>query len=233
MAATLLGTILAILLALPVAAAPGTVVQERLSSWPQWRLPVTLPRPGRGDLIYPHWFAGAWEVTSHSLEGDTAAPAGPAQEPPLHYRVDFIADRRGRIVGARAANAAAIGRAVLGHRLVSVEDDPANPNRQLARLRDGSLLETRVIGRQVLTLPPDQLLADELSLQVLHGEAAPRVSRVEVLSHYQLEADGTIRGEQWLATYPSPTEGLMASPRSLAQYELRLVPLLPQSGPAS
>ena len=130
-------------------------------------------------------------------------------------------------------NAAAIGRAPLGRRLVNVEDDPTNPNRQLTRLRGGSLLETRVIGRQVLTLPTDQFLADELSLQVLHGNAAPRVSQVEVVSHYQLEADGSIRGEQWLATFPSPAEGLIASPRNLSRYELRLVPLPPQSGPAS
>jgi hypothetical protein len=52
----------------------------------------------------------------------------------------------------------------------------------------------------------------------------PRISQVETLSRYRLEADGTISGEQWQATYPSPTAGLIARPLRTAHWQLRLEP---------
>lgn len=201
--------------ALAASGATGPL-ERRLAAWPDWSLPAPLSRPGRSDLRYPDWFSGAWWV--HSLEEGSGEPI-PA------YPVRFLRDDRGAVVGDRAFNATQVGDALLGGQLLSVANDPANPNRQLALLRGDLELESTVIGRRSQPEPAamardmarenkQEFLADELTLQVLHGPGGARISRVETLSRYSLVA-GTpghelIRGEQWQATYPSPEQGLVA-----------------------
>ncbi len=202
------------------------MLEARLATWPDWRLPAPLQAPGREDLRYPGWFEGDWKVT---VEADPEAA-----EPELSYVARFRADGRGAVVGERAANAAAVGRALLGDRLLGVRDDPANPNRQLARLAGGGLLESTVVGRRSEGAEP--FLADELALQVVHGGAEPRVSRIETLSRYRLRhglQGDWIEAEQWQARYPSPAEGLVASASGGGHWRLRLDPLPPGSGRAS
>ena len=201
-----------------------TLLPARAADWPAWSLPAPLPRPGHGDLVYPAWFEGRWQVRSDGLV----------------YEARFRTEAGG-VVGERAFNAEGVGRALLGDQLLSVDDDPANPNRQIARLVGDVRLESTVVGRRTET-SGDTFWADELALQVLHGPGEPRVSRVETLSHYQLEPNGSISGEQWQASYPSPALGLAAEPTSTGHYGLRLTPLEPapaaappgpQSDPAS
>jgi hypothetical protein len=207
--------IVALLLAWPGGAAAADPLVGRLADWPDWHLPAPLPRPRGGDLLYPDWFAGGWQV--EDSEGHT-------------YRVRFHRRGDGAVVGERAANAFAVGRAVLGEQLQAVQDDPADPNRQLARLADDGLLDGRVVGRSSATPGPDLFVADELSLQVLHRPGRPpRLSRVETLSRYEHLADGTIRGLQRQAVYPSPEAGLRVAASSSHTATLLLVPL-PQSG---
>jgi hypothetical protein len=242
---TLLSTILALWLAVAAAAAPATAatggaaapttgaaaspLEQRCAAWPTWRLPAPLPRPGRGDLLYPAWFAGDWQVSSWD--------AGASPESAVHWRVHFLPGPAGRVVGDRAANAAAVGRALLGDGLLSVRDDPANPNRQLAQLRGGQRLESTVLGRRSETSREGStFLSDELSLQVLHGVGDPRVSRIETLSRYERQGEGLaswIAAEQWQARYGSPAEGLVAAPQASSHWRLRLDPLPPGSGPAN
>jgi hypothetical protein len=198
---------------------------QRLESWPHWSLPAPLPRPGRRDLVWPAWFAGEWQVR----EAAEAEEEGAA----LQWRARFRADGRGGAVADRAFNARALGRAALGPSLLSVVDDPANPNRQLSRLVGDQLLETTVVGRRSLQLDPTGFLADELSLQVLHGPGAPRIQRVEVLGRWRLLADGGIEGEQWQASYGSPGAGLSAAAERPRHIRLRLSPVPPESDPAS
>ena len=201
-------------------AADAAWLETRLARWPDWSLPAPLPRPGHTDLTYPAWFAGTWRARSHDLSG---------QEPDLSYVVRFGPDRRGAVVGDRAFNAAAIGRALLGEQLQGVRNDPRNPNRQLAQLTGDRQLESSVIGRRstapgaggntgprdgmAAREPADLFLADELALQVLHGPGDPRVSRVETLSRYCRLGPGRIEAEQWQASYGSPAEGLAALAR--------------------
>lgn len=209
--------IVALLLAWPgaAAAAADDALVVRLEQWPAWRLPAPLQRPRGGDLHYPDWFAGQWEA--HDSEGQ-------------RYTVRFRSRSDGTVVGERAANAFAVGRAVLGEQLLAVQDDPTDPNRQLARLADDGLLDSRVVGRRSGTPAPDLFLADELSLQVLHRPGQPpRLSRVETLSRYEHLADGTISGLQRQAVYPSPEAGLRVAASSSHAATLVLVPL-PQSG---
>ena len=184
-----------------------TLLPARAADWPTWSLPAPLPRPGHSDLVYPAWFEGRWQVTSDGIR----------------YEARFRRDGNG-VVGERAFNAEGVGRALLGDQLLSVDDDPANPNRQVARLASDLWLESTVVGRRTET-SGHTFWADELALQVLHGPGEPRVSRVETLSRYQLEANGSISGEQWQASYPSPALGLAAQPNSSGRYTLQLTPL--------
>jgi len=219
MTMTLVGSMLALLL---------TLLPARAASWPDWQLPAPLRPAGRNDLIYPDWFAGTWQLSSHDLAG---------QEPDLQHPVRFAARAGDGVVGDRAFNANAIGQALLGPQLLAVDNDPANPNRQLARLAGGVLLESTVVARRSETGDmgsPGSFSADELVVRGPGGD--PRVSRVETLSRYHLESDGVISGEQWQATYPSPADGLIAQPLRSAHWQLRLVrptPAAPRSDRAS
>lgn len=223
--ATILALLLGLGVAAPAAAAgpfsspSGSPLQRRLTAWPQWSLPAPLQRPGQGDLIYPAWFAGEWQV-----EGRDG----------LRHRVRFLPQPDGSARGDRAFNAEAVGRALLGEQLLRVANDPANPNRQIAWLRDDQRLESTVIGRRQEQPAPDHLLADELSLQVLHRPGAPRLSQVETLSDYQLLADGSIAVEQWQARYAAPGSSLSPSAAASSHISLRLIPPPPAAaGPAT
>jgi hypothetical protein len=191
-------------------------LQQRSLDWPAWQLPAPLQPAGSTDLAYPRWFAGTWKLSSQDAQGE---------EGELSYPVRFIT-RSGSalVVGDRAFNAAAVGQALLGPALLEVSNDPANPNRQLGRLTGELLLESTVVARRS-EQEPGSFWADELSLQVVHQSGSPpRLSQVETLSHYSRNADGSISGEQWQATYPAPGEGLRLRPLRSGHWLLRLEP---------
>ncbi|MCP9882365.1 POLO box duplicated region [Cyanobium sp. Alchichica 3B3-8F6] len=219
------GALLAPILALLLAVSPG-VLAERAAHWPEWRLPAPLERPssrpGHQDLTYPAWMEGGWRVRSDDLD----------------YRVQFERNANGAVVGDRAFNATAIGRALLGKALLQVANDPANPNRQIAVLAGDQRLESTVVGRRSEQPDATHFWTDELALQVLHGPGDPRVSRVETLSRYSVRSDGSVGAEQWQASYPSPALGLAAAASSSGHYSLELTPVSPvppppRSDPAS
>jgi hypothetical protein len=184
-------------------AAPAALALDRLApllqrqdQWPAWSLPAPLNRPGQRDLVLPPWMQGTWDLTE--LEGEGLDPSPVAT-------VRFLSNRRGQVVGDRAFNALAIGRAALGDSLLSVVNDPANPNRQLARLQGDRLLESTVIGRRSGDADPATFLSDELALQILHGPGQPAISQVETLTLYSLQGN-KVRIEQWQGTYAAPGE---------------------------
>ncbi len=202
--------------------------------------PGQLPQPGKSELGKPEAVGkpggGQPEVVGKQELGKRAVVGKPG-----------LGERP--VVGDRAFNALGIGKAVLGDQLLSVRSDPANPNRQISQLRGSRQLESQVVGRRSeipaitgastaagvstadstpnstagSTAP--EFWADELSLQVLHGPGEPRLSRVETLSHFALQADGSILGEQWQASYPSPSLGLAARPMGTNHELLRLEPI--------
>jgi len=213
------GALLAPILALLLAVSPG-VLAERAAQWPDWRLPAPLERPsnrpGHQDLTYPAWMEGGWRVRSDDLD----------------YQVQFERNANGAVVGDRAFNATAIGRALLGQALLQVANDPANPNRQIALLAGDQRLESTVVGRRSEQPDATRFWTDELALQVLHGPGDPRVSRVETLSRYSFRSDGSVATEQWQASYPSPALGLAAAASSSGHYSLELTPVSPVPPPA-
>lgn len=221
-----MGTILALwLLLTPQAtsaaqASGDAALESRLAGWPAWSLPAPLARPGRRDLLYPDWFEGRWRARDE--EG-------------RRFELRFLPVGGGDVAGDRAFNARAIGAATLGDTLLGVENDPANPNRQVARLRgpQGRVvqLESTVVGRGSARPSADRFLADELALQVLHGPGSPRISRVEVLSSFERRPDGAIAVEQWQATYPAPGDGLAVAAVSSERHRLQLEPLGPCPDP--
>lgn len=198
-----------------------TLLPARAEQWPSWQLPAPLRPAGNGDLVYPSWFAGDWQLSSQDAQG---------QEAELRYLVRFITPPGSTVVvGDRAFNAAAVGQALLGPALLEVSNDPANPNRQLGRLAGEGLLESTVVARRS-EQEPGSFWADELSQQVVHQSGrTPRLSQVETLSRYSRNADGSISGEQWQATYPPPGEGLRPRPLRSGHWLLRLEPRAPGS----
>lgn len=198
-----------------------TLLPARAEQWPSWQLPAPLRPAGNGDLVYPSWFAGDWQLSSQDAQ---------EQEAELRYLVRFITPPGSAVVvGDRAFNAAAVGQALLGPALLEVSNDPANPNRQLGRLAGEGLLESTVVARRS-EQEPGTFWADELSQQVVHQSGrTPRLSQVETLSRYSRNADGSISGEQWQATYPPPGEGLRPRPLRSGHWLLRLEPRAPGS----
>ena len=199
-------------------------LEQRLELWPNWTLPAPLSRPSsRDDLIYPEWFKGRWKVDSVDLDA--------LDQPGITHEARFVPDRQNRLVGDRAFNANAIGRALLGEQLLRVEDDPRSSNRQMAQLTGDRQLETTVTGRRQLSPKADTFLADELVLQILHAPGPPRLSQVETLSRYQ-RCGSDICAEQWQGVYPPPGEQLRVTIQSSHHYRLRFTPL-PGSAPST
>lgn len=185
--------------------AQASLLEQRAMDWPEWSLPAPLPRPrAREDLIYPIWFEGDWQVRSETLAPDGSVLES---EQPLVHRARFQRNRRGQLVGDRPFNASAIGKALLGDRLLSVEQDPDRVNRQLARLSGDVLLETSVIGRRASVVSSvsgeEGFLSDELVLQIVHGPGAPRLSRIETLTRYD-QCGAGICADQRQVSYGPP-----------------------------
>ncbi len=205
-------------------------LEARLVAWPAWPDPTPLPRPrAKQDLVYPDWFEGLWEVESLDLLAN-----GTVDEslPPLQHLAQFQLNQHNDVVGDRPFNARAVGQALLGQQLISVEQAPDQVNRQLARLSDDRLLETTVIGRKQTSIDASVFLSDELVLQVMHGARAPRISRIETLSRYQpcrgvptAEIISQICVEQWQQTYPAPGEASESFVQRASRYKLTLTRL--------
>lgn len=198
----LFSCILALLLPL------GGALEQRLLAWPEWNLPAPLSRPGHRDLEYPQWFEGVWLLNSNEI---------------CQASVVFRRRDDGKVVGLRAANAAAVAEQVLAGELLAVEDDPINPNRQLTKLSNDRLLETSIQGRATEISKTGFFLADELSIQTLRQPGLPpRLSRIEILSKFHLVNENHIDVEQWQARYPSPEQGLRARPITSSYSSLQL-----------
>ncbi len=172
---------------------------DRIAAYPEWTGPPPT-RPAIGDLLYPQWMAGHWQISSTLVDLD--APLAPdivtpgfegnreLLDKPIDFPVKFIprqalpalgilgrgATRRSNldempIVADRAYNGQQITEAYLGAEFVkSVEADPAIPNEQIVILRGDRQLLSTVIERASESPEPDRFVATEIVQQVFQSE---------------------------------------------------------------
>ncbi len=224
-------------------------LSDRLEQFPQWtnKPPV---RAARGDLVYPEWMDGTWEVTSTLVE--QVAPLAPKIVTPgfeknrsyldlpvkfevrfadqylfseISVRPLFFLPGKQPIVADRAFNGLEIARAYLGDNdVLSVKVDPNNPNRQITFLAGKRLLISTVTKRGTETPATDRFVATELAQQVFRGNSQIYINQVETTTAYQLEKPGKVVADQVTAIYLSPQDPdyFMATGRPAALYRYQL-----------
>lgn len=209
-------------------------ISDRIAAFPDWteRPPTEV---ATGDLIYPDWFAGAWEMSSTLV--DLVAPLAPAIKTPgfesnqsllgqpVTCRVRFEPKRlsltktfllqprlaQEEIVADRAFNSLNLAQAYLGQEAVkAVKVDPQNPNRQLTILRGDRQLESTILSRATETPTKDQFITTEVFQQVFRGAPQPYFNEVETTTAYHRlsteEDTDIVKADQVTAIYLSPQD---------------------------
>lgn len=224
---------------------------ERLTSFPNWES-KPLVQQAKGDLLYPDWMAGNWNVTSTLVE--LVAPLAPEivtpgfesnrryLDQPVTFQVRFVKDRlpvpslklipqslavQAVVVADRAFNGLSLARAYLGDRAVlSVLVDPDSPNRQITLLRGNRQLVSVVTGRATETPEPSKFITTEVFQQLFRGASRPYFNAVETTTAYtQLPTPSRgVEAEQVTAVYLSPQDPdyFAARSRPVALYRYRL-----------
>jgi hypothetical protein len=223
----------------------------RLQQFPDWHNKLSLP-VAKGDLIYPDWMNGIWQVTSTLLE--QVAPLAPQIVTPgfdsnrrylnrsMEFQVRFAPESTGdrtkssilsfnnrqvSVVADRAFNGKEIALAYLGNDVpISVKVDPNNPNRQVTFLPEEKQLISTVTARTSETPASDKFVATEMTQQVFQGQSQIYLNEVETTTAYQYLGAGKIAAEQITAIYLSPQDPdyFQAGDRPVAlyRYELKL-----------
>jgi len=208
---------------------------DRVAQFPNWQTkpPVTA---AMGDLVYPDWMEGTWNVTSTLVE--QVAPLAPEivtpgfqsnrlyLNQPMQFqvrfeRVDQVQSKsRDRIiplpqqsesgvVAAREFNGLNIAQAYLGDSAIrSVKVDPASVNRQITELRSGRQLISIVTGRNTETPSRDRFITTEVTNQYFRGTTQPYLNQVETTTAYHQfpSPDSRIQAWQITAIYLSPQD---------------------------
>ncbi|WP_016951032.1 DUF6816 family protein [Anabaena sp. PCC 7108] len=223
---------------------------ERLAHFPQWEK-LTSVKPAEGDLVYPDWMAGNWQVTSTLV--DLAAPLAPdiitpgfegnrrQLNQPVTFLVRFIKvkpqvsgsklipkiDNQNQILVAdRVFNSLNLSRAYLGNEAVlSVKVDPESPNRQITFLRGERQLVSIVTARTTET-SPNKFITTEVFQQLFKGGSRPYFNSVESTTAYHKlsKSHPSIEADQVTAVYLSPQDPdyFTAGSRPVALYRYRL-----------
>jgi len=229
-------------------------LSDRLAQFPHWadKPPVSA---AEGDLVYPEWMEGIWNVTSTLV--DLVAPLAPDVvtpgfesnrrylNDPVTFPVRFVKASplgRGRVilplnvhtavVADRVFNGLSIARTYLGDRAVaSVKVDPNSPNRQITLLRGDRQLVSVVTGRGSETPDSNNFIATEVSQQIFRGTPQLYFNVVETTTAYKLinSPDRVINADQVTAIYLSPQDPdyfkALERPVALYRYQLQLVPV--------
>ena len=226
-------------------------LSERLANFPRWEK-LTSVQPASGDLVYPEWIAGTWQVTSTLV--DLAAPLAPEIVTPgfegnrrqLNQPVSFVVrfvkeqphtpglnilpkiDNKSPILIAdRAFNSLNLARAYLGDEAVLlVKVDPDSPNRQITFLRSSRQLVSIVTARATETTSDGKFITTEVFQQLFKGGSRPYLNSVESTTAYHklTTSTPTIEADQVTAVYLSPQDPdyFKAASRPVALYRYRL-----------
>jgi hypothetical protein len=220
----------------------------RFQEFPRWeKLPLSA---AKGDLIYPDWLEGTWELTSTLV--DLAAPLAPELvtpgfesnqamvDQPVTCVVRFVeiphllsgvwprVMRQRDIIADRTFNGLSMAQAYLGAAAVkTVKVDPNNPNRQLTLLAQGRQLESTVTARATEAPQADRFITAERFQQVFRGTAVPYLNEVETTTDYW-NLDDHIEADQVTAVYLAPQDpnflAALGQPVALYRYRLHLLP---------
>jgi len=226
-------------------------LSERLANFPQWEK-LTSVQPASGDLVYPEWMAGSWQVTSTLV--DLAAPLAPDIVTPgfegnrrqLNQPVSFVVrfvkqllpitrlkifpqiDYKSPILVAdRSFNSLNLARAYLGDEAVlSVKVDPDSPNRQITFLRSSRQLVSIVTARATETTSDGNFITTEVFQQLFKGGSRPYLNSVESTTAYHKlpTSNRAIEADQVTAVYLSPQDPdyFKAGSQPVALYRYRL-----------
>ncbi|MBD2431939.1 MULTISPECIES: DUF6816 family protein [Fischerella] len=223
---------------------------KRLDSFPVWEK-ITSTKPAVGDLIYPDWMAGDWQLVSTLV--DMVAPLAPDiitpgfegnrqyLNQPLRFQVRFVrestpvaglkinsvADTKSAVVADRAFNGLNLARAYLGDTaVISVKVDPDSPNRQITFLRHERQLVSIVSARATETTSDGRFITTEVFQQLFKGGGRPYFNSVESTTAYRKlsTSNPVIEADQVTAVYLSPQDPdyFKAGSRPVALYRYRL-----------
>jgi len=220
---------------------------ERLASFPHWHKLVV--QVAQGDLVYPDWMAGSWNVTSTLV--DAVAPLAPeivspgfesnrqTLQQPISFPVRFEEKKlfqsrsftpttiQSGVVADRAFNGLSLAKAYLGDAVIAVKVDPQSPNRQITLLKGGRQLVSIVSGRATETPAENQFITTEVFQQFFRTQdSRPYFNEVESTTayHYFPQSQPTITADQVTAVYLSPQDPdyFAAASRPVALYRYRL-----------
>lgn len=228
----------------------ATSLSDRLEQFPQWTNKPTV-KLAKGDLEYPEWMAGTWNVTSTLTE--QIAPLAPKIVTPgfednekylqqaiafqVRFGTEYATERSGilspfklksqqpMVVADRAFNGTKIAEAYLGDdNVYKVKIDPDNPNQQITFLKGERKLISKVTGRGREIPGDSQFIATEVTQQLFRSPERLYLNEVETTSSYQLLDSGEISAEQITAIYLSPQDPdyFAAGDRPVALYRYHL-----------
>ena len=208
---------------------------DRMAQFPDWHTKPPV-MAATGDLVYPDWMEGTWNVTSTLVEQvaplapEIVTPGMKSNRPylnqPMQFQVRFerveqvqskSRDRiiplpqqpESAIVADREFNGLNIAQAYLGDGAIrSVKVDPASVNRQITELRSGRQLISIITGRNTETPSRDRFIATEVTNQYFRGTTQPYFNQVETTTAYdQLPSPNSgIEAWQITAIYLSPQD---------------------------
>jgi hypothetical protein len=226
-------------------------LSQRLANFPQWEQLTSVQR-AEGDLVYPDWFAGSWQVTSTlvdlvaPLAPDIVTPGFESNRQQLNQPVSFlvrfiqekpsitglkfipkIVNKSSILVADRAFNSLNLARAYLGDEAVlSTKVDPDSPNRQITFLRGNRQLVSIVTARAIETPENSKFITSEVFQQLFKGGSRPYFNAVESTTAYHKlpTSNPAILADQVTAVYLSPQDPdyFTAASRPVALYRYRL-----------
>jgi len=223
-------------------------LSTRLEQFPQWTSKPAV-KLAKGDLEYPEWMAGTWDVTSTLTE--QISPLAPKIVTPgfednekylqqaIAFQVRFgkeyatspsgilsaFQSKQPVVVADRAFNGKKIAEAYLGSdNVYKVKTDPDNPNQQITFLKGERKLISKITGRGHEIPGDHQFIATEVTQQLFRSPERLYLNEVETTSSYRLLDAEHISAEQVTAIYLSPQDPdyFAAGDRPVALYRYHL-----------
>ena len=223
-------------------------LSNRLEQFPNWTSKPSV-KLAKGDLEYPEWMAGTWNVISTLTEQfaplapDIVTPGFEANQDYINQAIAFpvrfgteyytapksflsaFKASKPAVVADRAFNGTKIAEAYLGEdNVYSVKIDPDNPNQQITFLTGERKLISKITGRGSEIPKRDRFVATEVTQQLFRSPERLYLNEVETTSNYKLINPDNISAEQITAIYLSPQDPdyFTAGDRPVALYHYHL-----------